>query len=185
MILTTCPFKVALFILLPFIGLGQFDFSWFETKWSDSFREWEYFGSWDSSVVVGELTCRWPEQDFSVWDFRFGEYSGEILPMGIKSRESWTLKLFGEQVNIQVRWPGYLDAWRIQYQDASWILATEDRPFAQDWHCEINDTSYVRFFTEVEGDARTWLVEAEGEPLPPMVKLGMSFIAFYVSSGWR
>lgn len=129
------------------------------------------------------MTRRWPDQTYSAWDFRFGENSGEIEIQKKESPEAWTFRHFGTQVTAQTRWSGYIDEWRIGLQDTVWIIRTEDRALLEDWTCQIDDTSYIRIFTEFEGDKRTWLVEEEGRPITSLVKLAMGFISFYVSIG--
>lgn len=174
----------ALLVCISCFVQGQSSDSTFAiaTKWADSFVEWEFYDSIESSDPIGELTMRWINQnDWTKWDFRIGEYSGEIRTQWPDRLDEWILTSEGETVTMKTRWRDDFSEWRVTDSEDHYILSLESAFSPEEWRVQYRKELTFEIYTEVEGDLRSWLVYQEGGLLPRPTQMALMFAALISS----
>jgi hypothetical protein len=125
---------------------------------------------------------RWAmEEDWTQWDYRIGEVTGDIRTKWRESFDEWQLTSEGETIIMKVRWPGDYSEWRITDNDDQHIFSVVNVNAPEEWELKYNKETTFQVYTEFEGDMRSWLVYEEGKALSQPLRMAMSFIAIMAS----
>ena len=147
------------------------------TRWSDSFVEWEIYSNLEEESPCGELVMRWSQNnDWSQWDYRIGEVSGEIRTEWNDRMDEWQLTSEGEMVTMKTRWPGDFSEWRISDSDDEFIFSVENVTRPEEWQVKYQKNRKFQVYTEFEQDLRSWLIFQEGGALRPATQMAMVFV---------
>jgi len=128
---------VAIWLTITFIyqGYGQQYLVGLHTVWDDSFREWTVVAAVDDSTIVeGDMDITWGlENDFTSYDFRLGELSGDIKQVFPKDPKNWQLRLGNELVSIRQTWPSDPREWKVSMGDIQFTIRTRYRDSYDEW----------------------------------------------------
>lgn len=153
-----------------------------ETKWLDSFREWTF--ETDSSDIKGSISATWAlSDDWTDWQFEFGEYSGTMKLKFPPDQNLWEFRSGNEVLTARTMWSNDLSEWR--FSDGERIiqfkLKRDAPPFF--WFSEGDRHGFIDIYTEYEQDPSAWLVEDQlHDDISLLYRMAMIFIAIYQSS---
>ena len=121
--------------------------------------------------------------DWSQWDYRFGEISGSIEMKWIGSPGQWELRGMNEIYSMKPIWSNDLREWRITNNDFQLKLKTRFRNSLEEWEIRSADHGNFFMFTEFEGDLRDWTIVDEMDPdVPFQMKLSIIFTVLFHST---
>ena len=178
----------ALLMFLMTLSLNAQDtlghFQLIQTKWSDSFLEWEiYTSGMREDDDPGTLEPRWASsEDWNAWDFRIGEWSGEINTRWKDKFDQWELDAYGQRVVMKPRWPGDPAEWRITQNNETWIFSVENKRIPEEWEVDYLKEGSFEVYTEYETDRSSWLIYDTNPEITKEARLAMIFIAIFYST---
>ena len=191
--------------LIPFL-LGSLllqaqTLSGIRTRWSDSFVEWEYFAfSTDSTAIqealdndepypedlAGDMKLRWLNirDDWSEWDFEFGEFRGTIKLKWKNDPSQWELRSFdGQIITMRTAWPGDPTEWRISDNTTTLLLKSRWKNQFDEWLVDDKDHGIFYLYTLRETDPRDWIIEDKLDPsISTPMRLACVFVAVFNST---
>ena len=146
-------------------------------KWSDTFHEWEFYSTPDAGSPCGELVMRWRQNnDWTQWDYRMGEVTGEIRTEWPDRMDQWQLTSNGELVTMKTRWPGDYSEWRVSDSVGEYIFSVENISRPEEWQVKYQKNRKFQVYTEFEEDLRSWLVFQEGDVLKDETQMALIFV---------
>lgn len=170
------------FLLISINQLSAQTLTGMSTNWSDSFIEWTVYTA--DEEVEGDLKMRWQMQnDWSQWDYRVGEKTGEIKMKWKDDPSNWEVRGENQIIFAHTKWKNDFSEWRIAGERHVLNLKTRYRNDGNDWLVEDKELGKFEIFTEYEGDPRDWIIVDELKPeveLP--LKMAILFLAIYHSS---
>lgn len=171
-----------LWLVLHVVTLPAQNLTGMSTNWSDSFVEWTVYTA--EEEVEGNLKMRWQMQnDWSQWDYRVGEQSGEIKMKWKDDPTNWEVRGDNQIIFAHTKWKDDFSEWRIAGERHVLNLKTRYRNDGNDWLVQDDNLGTFEIFTEYEGDPRDWIIVDELKPdveLP--LKMAILFLAIYHSS---
>ncbi len=152
------------------------------TRWNDSFTEWVLLD--ENGEPAGELKLRWPFQnDWSEWDFEFGETFGSIRRKWRDNPNEWELRCDNRIYTARTVWPDNPREWRITDNRLSLTFRTTWGNVWDEWETRQSPHGSFELFTQYEGDPRDWVIADHlDEQVPLPMKILMTFIAVFHSS---
>lgn len=152
------------------------------TKWDDSFVEWSLFTEIEG--VEGQIVMRWPSRgDWTEWDFRMGELSGQIKTKWNDDANLWELRANNEIVTIRAVWKDDWRQWEVKNGDIRLDIKSNWSNILEEWSTTSDRYGNMNIYTAWEGDLRDWVVEDDlkSEVTLP-TKIAMAFIPVFYST---
>lgn len=171
-----------LFVALA--GYGQYLVG-LHAVWDDSFREWSVVATADDSTFIeGDLDITWAlENDFTAYDFRLGELSGDFNVVFPNNTSNWQLRIGNELVSVRQTWPSDPREWKISLGDKQFSIRARYTDAYDEW--QLTNDRYGEFYmySEVIGDPRDWIIEDfMNDDVPLSMRLAAVFAVMQVIS---
>lgn len=146
-------------LILISVSLNGQYFLELHSEFDDSFREWEIILEKDSTEISGDLRLTWGVgNDWSEWQYRVGDYYGEISQKFKNNPGFWELRSDDLIVNIRQVWPGDSTEWSINCGKRTFTFRTLYTDQLDDWAMVEPQMGELILYTETRGDARDWIV---------------------------
>ncbi len=171
------------------------------TRWSDSFVEWELFVFASDSAetaelgddeelpdeaLFGELKLRWLNlrDDWSEWDYQFGDERGTIRMKWKDDPSQWELRSYtGEVVTMRASWRDDLSEWRVTDNAISLQLKCRWSNQADEWLVQDSNFGTFYLYTLTQGDPRDWAIEDKLKAqISPAMKMALVFLTVFHAS---
>lgn len=152
------------------------------TKWDDSFSEWVIYG--EDEGFEGEITMRWPTKgDWTEWDFRIGELSGQIKTKWNDDANLWELRSNNEIITIRTVWKDDWRQWEVKNGDIRVDIKSNWSNILEEWSTTSDRYGVMKIYTSWEGDLRDWAVEDDLEDqISIPTKIAMVFIPVFYAT---
>lgn len=172
---------IGLMLLLPSILLGQ-KLAGLSTRWDDSFSEWVIFSEVEG--FEGDITMRWPMRgDWTMWDFRMGELSGEIKTKWNNDANLWELRADNEIITIRTVWQNDWRQWEVKNGDLQIDIKSRWGNILEEWYCEDKRYGELKMYTAWEGDLRDWvIIDDLIEEISLPTRIAMVFIPVFYAT---
>jgi len=170
------------FFLWSFVlSYGQ-DIVGLSTRWDDSFAEWIIYGEYEGEE--GEIVMKYPmREDWSQWNFSFGEINGTIQVKWKGDANLWELRGANEIVTIRTVWKDDWRQWEVKNGDVRIDVKSKWGNIFEEWTTTNSQHGEMKIYTSWEGDLRDWVIEdhlKEEVSLP--TKLALAFIPLFHST---
>ena len=150
--------QVFICLFIPFCLCGQY-FLEIHSVSDDSFGEWEILLERDSIEVEGDLRLTWGiGNDFSEWQYRVGDFYGEISQKFRNNPGFWELRSEDKIVTIKQVWPGDPTEWKISYDKRSFTFKVVYPHVLDEWSNVEQKFGDLVIYTENQGDPRDWII---------------------------
>jgi hypothetical protein len=166
------------------------------TRWSDSFVEWDIYETLIDSTddadaepyeaKTGGLQLRWLNlrDDWSEWDYELGEERGTIKVKWKNDPSQWELRTYdGSIVTMRTAWKDDLSEWRVTDNTVTLILKSRWANQFDEWVVEDAKRGQFYMYTVRRGDPRDWNVrdQLDGSVSQPM-RMALVFLTAFVGS---
>lgn len=175
------PSILLLFLLFLTANLSGQEIYGIATKWSDDFSEWELLTRDDQ--VIGELKLRWPQRgDWSEWDYRIGDRTGQIKRKWLNDSNEWEIRADNAIISARTVWKDDFREWRITDNRMQMTIKTRYGNVADEWELKVRSYGRFEIISRWEGDPREWEVidELDADISLP-VKIALIFVSIYNS----
>lgn len=167
------------------------------SRWSDSFVEWELYcfdedtaaaeeAAISDQYICGSLQLRWLnlKDDWSEWDFQYGDLRGTIKRKWRDDPTHWELRTFdGTAVTMRTLWGKDLREWRITDNDISLELRPRWGNQYDEWVVDDRKHGSFKLYTRQRNDPRDWDIEdGLGPAVSTPIKLALMFLGVYHGS---
>lgn len=171
------------FLFLSWITLPAQYLSGIATRWNDDFSEWIIFLE-NEEAEEGSLRMRWQNQrDWTVWDYRLGEWSGAIKLKWRQDPNQWEIRGNNEIVTARTLWNNNLLEWRITSGNNQFTLKSRYGNVLDEWEIRKSNQGQFSMYTNWEGDPREWIIVDDlDDTVSITTKIAMLFIVVYHSS---
>lgn len=172
--------SLALYFLLFTTSVSAQYLAGLAAVWNDKLDEWELF---TEDEQAGELRVKWGlGDDWIEWDYRLGDYVGNIKQKWRNNPNQWEVRGDNEIVTIQTVWNNDFREWRISDGTHQLKLKRKYSNVIDEWEVDSRDWGFFEMFTQWEGDPREWNITDElDEGLSFPVKMALVFIVMYHS----
>ncbi|HNE29092.1 MAG: hypothetical protein U0U46_11220 [Saprospiraceae bacterium] len=182
------------------LGAQQQHLSGVSSRWSDSFVEWEIYAvSADTSAAeedeesdypdeetVGELKLRWLNlrDDWTDWDFQYGELRGTIRQKWKDDLNQWELRTYnGDVITMRTAWANDFKEWRVTDNSMSLNLRSRWTNQLDEWLVDDPNRGRFYLYTLRERDPRDWAIEDNlDESVTPAMKMALIFLTVFNGS---
>ncbi|MCC6410554.1 MAG: hypothetical protein IT270_02775 [Saprospiraceae bacterium] len=184
-----------LFILLAFATPGKAQqFSTISTRWSDSFVEWDLYAltgdttdeGFPDEAIAGELRLRWlgVKDDFSEWEYRVGDESGNIRAKFKDDPTYWELRSFsGSIISMRTAWSNDFTEWRVTDNATTLILRSRWKNQLDEWLVDDRNYGKYHIYTLRQQDPRDWGIDDNLDPgVSQPMKIAFIFLTVFHSS---
>lgn len=163
-------------------SLGQEILTGISISRDDDFTSWDFFGVDD--YPVGHLRLRWPQApDWTEWDFRIGDHTGQIALRDKKNPNVWELKSQGKYLTMKTIYHNDFNQWQITDDSKIITFKTVYENIYDGWKGGNNQMGEYEIYTQWEMDPRDWIVYDKLKiPLDQNFKIAMMFLASFYSS---
>lgn len=128
------------------------------TEWSDSFAAWTIYTSEEGEE--GELRIRWNNtDDWTQWDYRIGEWTGQIRLKWPNRTDEWELRGENQIVSARAMWRDDPREWRIKSPEGhqyKWRSRFGNN--FEEWVVDTDTYGFFEMYTSFEGDPRDWTI---------------------------
>ena len=154
----------------------------FGINYSDDFTEWGLFGNEDEPS--GFLKMRWQVQkDWTEWDFRIGEITGQIKLRSKNDPNIWELRSSGKVLTMKTIYPNDFNQWRITDDTYTIKYSTKYMNIYDGWEMNGSNTGKFEIYTQWEMDPRDWIVNDKATLRVTFpFKIAMVFLSSFYSS---
>jgi hypothetical protein len=174
-----------------------------ESKWSDSYVEWDLYTlvpqdttragtkqhdpeAEPEEVRNGELKLRWLtlKEDWTDWEYQVGEERGNIKSKWKDDPSQWELRAFtGNIVTMRTAWSKDLTEWRVTDNSITLVLKTRYTNQLDDWSLRDSAHGTFRIYTQYRQDPRDWIIDDQLDAsITPSMKMALVFLAVYHGS---
>ncbi|MDX1476607.1 MAG: hypothetical protein R3301_02840 [Saprospiraceae bacterium] len=152
------------------------------TRWSDSFREWE-FRTVDE-YRTGRLDLRWRlRDDWTEWDYRMGDTTATMRLKWGDDPNLWEIRALGVTVTARTMWSNDFRQWRLDDGTHRIVWKTRYGNQVEDWEVRSDEHGYFAVYTYWEGDPRDWVVHDElSADVSYAMRLAMIFLTLVHST---
>ncbi|NND08244.1 MAG: hypothetical protein HKN87_17845 [Saprospiraceae bacterium] len=152
------------------------------TKWDDSFSEWIIYG--ENEEFEGEITMRWQMRgDWTEWDFRIGELSGQIKTKWNNDANLWELRSDNQIITIRTVWKDDWRQWEIKNGDVRIDVKSNWSNILEEWSTTGDRHGTMQIFTAWEGELRDWVIEDDLDTeISIPTKIAMAFIPVFYAT---
>lgn len=154
----------------------------FGISYGDDFTEWNLFAAEDQPA--GNLKMRWQMQrDWSEWDFRYGEVTGQIKLRNKHDPNIWELRSEGKVLTMKTIYTGDFNQWRITDDSYTITFSTRYTNIYDGWQLTADKAGKFEIYTQWEMDPRDWIInDKAGERVTFPFKMAMVFLSSFYSS---
>jgi len=174
------PIVFLFLILLP--SLGAQNISSVHTRWDDTFREWIVYDT--DADMEGTINMRWQiNNDWSKWDYNFGEEGGTIDQKWRDNPEEWELRGYDDFIYARTVYSRDLTSWRLKGEEITLTFQSQSSFRQNEWRLQTKGYGEFVVHTEFQGDPRDWIVYDDlSEDVSFSMKMAMIFLAIYHGS---
>jgi len=158
------------------------DITAFGITYGDDFTDWSLYG--DDEQPEGNLKIRWPYQnDWTEWDFRYGDITGQIKLRNKSDVRIWELRSGGKVLTMKAIYPDDFNQWRITDDSYTINFQTKYTNLYDGWEMSASKSGSFNVYTQWEMDPRDWIIQDKSnDKVTFPFKMAMIFIASYYSS---
>ncbi|MDX1408645.1 MAG: hypothetical protein R3330_10945 [Saprospiraceae bacterium] len=152
------------------------------TRWSDSFREWEFHT--EDEYRTGTLEMRWRlRDDWTEWDFRMGDTTASMRLKWGDDPNLWEIRSLGTTVTARTMWTNDFRQWRLDDGTHRIVWKSKYGNQLEEWEVRDTEYGYCSVYTYWEGDPREWVVYDElDEDISYAMRLAMIFLTLLHST---
>ncbi|MCU0345359.1 MAG: hypothetical protein MUC59_00340 [Saprospiraceae bacterium] len=182
---TACSIAVLFLLALP-SKAQQYYLTGISSYFDDSFVEWRFYAEdEDGNEEEGTLKLTWQlrEDDWTEWDYRIGDLTGNIKMKWKDKPEEWDLRGNNTIINARSVWPGQFDEWRITDNTTTLTLKSKWGNQSDEWLLRSSNNGNFNMFTSYERDPRDWVIEDElDDKVSFEMKLMLMFVVMFNST---
>lgn len=147
----------------------------------DDFTSWDLFGTEEDPM--GYIRLRWIQQsDWSEWDFRIGETTGQIKMRSKNDPNIWELRSNNRIITMKTIYSGDFNQWRITDDTYTLTYKTMYENVYDGWKTSSKSGEY-EVYTQWEMDPRDWIINDKlKDTIDQQFKTAMIFISSFYSS---
>lgn len=147
----------------------------------DDYTEWDFYS--EGEHAVGYLRLRWRHlNDWTEWDYRIGEITGQIKQRTKGDPNIWELRSQNTVLTLKTVYSGDFNQWRITDDSKTLTFSTEYANVYDGWKTSSKAGEF-EVYTQWEMDPRDWIIYDRLKPeYHQPFKVAMVFLASYYSS---
>jgi hypothetical protein len=169
------------------------------SKWSDSYVEWDIFcfapaepAKSDTTrqepeeTRCGELKLRWLslKEDWSEWEYEIGDEKGTIKMKWKEDPSHWELRSYnGSVITMRTAWPKDYTEWRVTDNSVTLLLKTHWSNQLDDWVVKDETHGSFEIKTVYHQDPRDWEIDDRTDAsISDSMRMALLFLAVYNGS---
>lgn len=147
----------------------------------DDFTSWDLYSSGEEPV--GYIRLRWAVQnDWSEWDYRIGETTGQVKQRSKGDPNIWELRSGNRIITMKTIYTGDFNQWRITDDSQTLTYKTMYENVYDGWKTSSKAGEY-EVYTQWEMDPRDWIINDKMKStIDEPFKIAMIFLSSFYSS---